>query len=97
MRYRSFPTRESATAESKEMLRRLNPAAYVEDRGLPPGTQHGPGPRIPEDQGWTTMAVPVEEGTGRLAGRFLVLDDAGSEVADDEIKRSDEDLVLAAR
>ena len=26
MRYRSFPTRESATAESKEMLRRLNPA-----------------------------------------------------------------------
>lgn len=79
------------------MLRRRNPGAYVNGRGLPPGKQHGPGPRIPDDQGWTTMAVPVEEGVGRLAGRFLLQDVTGTEVADDEIRRPDDGLVLAER
>lgn len=90
-KFRDYSTRADAVAWSQEQLRELDPDAYVEGKGLPPGRTHGKG-RLGSGQGWTNMLTGVEEGAGRLAGRFLVLDDAGTEVADDEIKRSEDEL-----
>ena len=98
MKYRDYSTRAMAIRRSQDMLKALHPSAYVEGKGLPPGNIHGTG-ILAEGQGWTTMLTGVVEGAKRLDGRFLLRDDTGTEVAEDEIKRPqiDDDVEAGVR
>lgn len=63
---------------------------YAYPEGQWPGKSVGSGRRSRPEIGIATHAVPVERGAGRLAGRFLVRDDTGREVAPDEIERPED-------
>ncbi len=95
---KDYPTREAAMARSAELLqataRSWRPAGVAQDglvylAGDWPRRAVGRGRHSRPELGICTHAVPVMEGAGRLAGRFLVEDETGTEVADDEIKRAD--------
>lgn len=100
-------TRESALVRSQKILRDVarnwHPAGVAADgfaypEGEWPGEPVGNGRHCRPEIGICTHAVPVEEGTGRHAGKYLVMDEAGEEVADDEIKRPvEEDAEPIAR
>lgn len=96
MRYSDFATEAEALDHSVDMLKAIarnwSPSGVAVDgfeypEGEWPGEPVGSGRHCRPEIGIATHAVPVEKGDKRLAGRFLVRDDTGIEIADDEIKR----------
>ena len=80
--YTRYTERAVAKRASRAPLKLLHPRRYVDGKGLPRGKQHGPGPRIPPEQGWTRQAHPVLR--GREAGEFFVRADPS--LADESVE-----------
>lgn len=104
-KYSDHPDRPAARRRSKRILRSRvearsgdwRPAGTTADGlGYPegewPGAPVGGGRPVRPEKCIATHAVPVRRGRGRLAGRFLVLDDEGADVDEDtEIEQPEPD------
>ncbi len=95
-KHRDYSSREQARKRSVDMLKarskRWKPAGVAADgfvypEGDWPGESVGRGRACRPEIGIATHAVEVKLGAGRLAGRFLVEDPSGEDVADDEIEK----------
>lgn len=79
MKYATY-TRDEADRVARVPLKLRFPDRYEDGRGLPPGRQHGEGPRNPSGTAYTTHADTVWE--GRLSGEYHVA------VTDDDLPSS---------
>lgn len=87
-RYVLYTDADAADRAARVELKLRFPDTYEEGKGLPPGPQHGAGPRLPPGDGYTTHAVPVRR--GRSAGEFFVRE-ARADVPDMVRRRGEPD------
>ncbi len=97
-KHRDFATKREAMARSRGMLKAIVLArkgkwreagtaadGFEYPAGEWPGKPVGSGRHCRPEIGIATHATPVKRGAKRLKGRFLVEDDGGEDIAEDEI------------
>ncbi len=97
-KHRNFATKREALARSRDILKAsvqarggkwrkagASPDGFEYPEGEWPGKPIGNGRHCRPEIGIATHATPVKRGARRRGGRFLVEDDTGEDVADDDI------------